>query len=624
MADGYTEVRGRPVGGRGQWLLWLVWLAVAVVGGAALTLAAIGWWAVLEPKDVNGYFEVFVRTVKVLLLSDIYYENELIGGDKFIYLFGPARALGLVASLIVGGRLIVLALGSRLFGFLFRRLTSNHHVIVGDGPAAQEYAAAHNVMFRKGRAIHLASNRLPIAERLATFERRGPLKSQLRRVAAQRANRIVIDEGDDADTWQTAQAAALIYPDIEILAHITDPWIRDQLGRERLGSRLVPFSYAGGAARQVMLAHPPYLLAKALGEKRQHVLIVGFGQVGQAVLREFIVTSLLSGAGKLMMTIVDPRAEGLEKDFRTRHPHLWEQIDARFIQGDFRQNDVTLLRSFQERTAVAGVCAAYVAIDQVRHPLDLAFALRAMTLRERLFNGPIFVCAQHGAGLAQVRGGAGYLTNDSALLESRHDQAMADGRLCNLRVVSFGAWPDAFDGAGMLEPEFDEQARAYHEEYAALSIEQEKARTGAIRKHPTPWRDLQDSVRVSNRRAAAHMRAKAYDAGYDLEGWLSAVRRRQSHELPPAMANMRTDDAGFVERMARLEHMRWMLDRYLDGWAPGEDRSDFFRTRPSFVPFEDLTNDDKEKDITVIKTTRILMEQWSPGKKRRRRRKTRR
>jgi hypothetical protein len=143
-----------------------------------LALAGMGWWNVLQPTNVHGYTEVFTRTIRVLLLSDIYYETDLIGGDKYLHLFRPARALGLVASLIVGGRLIVLALGTRLFGFIFRRFTGNHHVIVGEGPAAHEYAAAHNLMFRKGRAIHLAAKRLPIADRLATFERRGPLRSR--------------------------------------------------------------------------------------------------------------------------------------------------------------------------------------------------------------------------------------------------------------------------------------------------------------------------------------------------------------------------------------------------------------------------------------------------------------
>jgi hypothetical protein len=257
-----------------------------------------------------------------------------------------------------------------------------------------------------------------------------------------------------------------------------------------------------------------------------------------------------------------------------------------------------------------------VAIDQELRPLDMALALRTIAQREKLFQGPIFICAQHGAGLLPVRPGAGNLTSDPQLLEERYKQAMASGVLCNLRVVTFGAWPAAFDGAGMLEPVFDEQARAYHEEYSRLSIEQERANNKAIKDHPQQWRDLNDSLRLANRRAAAHIRAKAFDAGYDLEAWLGQKKYRETHELPPAQASMRIDDPGFVLGMARLEHTRWMLDRYLDGWSLGEKRSDFLRTRPSFVPFEKLSGTEKDKDTVVIRTTRKLMEQWSSGKKR--------
>jgi hypothetical protein len=618
MADGYTEVRGRPVGGQGQWLLWLVWLAVLGTGGTAIALAWMGWSQVLKPDTPEEYGEVAIRSIKVLLLSDIYYDKDLTHPLDPHKLFGIARALGIVASLIVGGRLIVLALGSRFFGFFFRRTTGKHHVVVGDGPAAQEYSSVHNTMFRKGRAIHLSARRLPIADRLATFERRGPLRSQLHYVAAQRATRIVVDEGDDADTWQTAQAAARLYPDTQVLAHITDPWIRDQLSRERLGSRLVPFSFAGGAARQVLLAHPPYLLANALGETRQHILIVGFGQVGQALLREFIVTCVLPDQGQLMITIVDPRAEAVRKDFESRHPHLVKMVDIAFVPGDFRQNELPLLNSIRDRSKIAGICAAYVAIDQVRHPLDMAFALRSMALREKLFQAPIFICAQHGAGLAPVKAGSGNIINNPEVMEERHKQAMAEGILCNLRVVSFGAWPAAFDGAGMLEPEFDEQARRYHTEYERFRIEQERRVKGSILHDVTAWRDLPDGLRVSNRRAAAHMRAKAFVAGYDLETWLAGGKCPDTHELPAAMDKMRTDDPAFVHRMAILEHTRWMLDRFLDGWAPGP-HSNFNRTRTTFVPFEDLPDEDKEKDTVVIETARVLMKEWNTGKKRKKR-----
>ena len=614
MADAYTEVRGRPVGGRGQWVIRLVWLFALATGVAALTLAWLAWATVYPPTTLEVGSENLVRTLKVLLLSDIYYDSDLIG-EKPSHLFAWARALGIITSLTVGGRLIVLALGARLFGFLFRRFTGKHHLIIGDGPAASEYAANHNLMFKKGRAIHLAKARLPIADRLATFERRGPLKDQLRFAAAKRAIRILIDEGDDADTWQTAQQAAKLYPKAEVLAHITDPWIRDQLSHERLEPKLAPFSFAGGAARQVMLAHPPYILARALGEKRQHILIVGFGQVGQAVLREFIVTSLISTGGKLMITVVDPNGHALKQDFEIRHPELVKEIDLCFVQGNFRVNAQPAIDDIRKRAGIAGICAAYVAIDQELRPLDMALALRTIAQREKLFQGPIFICAQHGAGLRQVRPGAGNLTSDPQLLEERYKQAMTSGVLCNLRVVTFGAWPAAFDGAGMLEPVFDEQARAYHEEYTRLSIEQERANNNSVQNPATPWRELNDSMRLANRRAAAHIRAKAFDADFDLDGWLGQQKYRETHELPPAGGKMLTDDPGFVLKMARLEHTRWALDRYLDGWSLGE-RSDFMRTRPSFVPFERLNQTEKEKDTAVIRTTRKLMEQWTSGKKR--------
>ena len=75
-----------------------------------------------------------------------------------------------------------------------------------------EYAASHNRHVQEGARSTSPTRRLPTAQRLATFERRGPLKAQLRHASARRARRIVVDEGDDADTWQTAQVVAQDLP----------------------------------------------------------------------------------------------------------------------------------------------------------------------------------------------------------------------------------------------------------------------------------------------------------------------------------------------------------------------------------------------------------------------------
>lgn len=621
MAGAHAEVSERPVGGRGKLFLRLLVASAVLSGGAALGLAAMGWVVQLgAPSDPREWIDVIVRTVKVLLLSDIYYDGTLT--PKALNWLEPARALGVFASLVIAVRLLALAIGSSAADLIFRFFANKHHVIIGMGPAAMEYAAAHNRMF-KGGAIHLAEERLPTARRLATFERRGPIKNQLRHASSKRARRVVVDEGDDADTWQTAQIVAQECPRAEVLAHIRDPWIRDRLSRDRANTqratpKLAPFSYSGGAARQVMMAHPPYLLAQALAAPVQHILIVGFGQVGQEIAREFIVTCVVPGDAKLMVTVIDPTAqEKLELDFNGRHEELVKHVDFEFISGDFRLADTRpdgLIQRLQKRAAKAPICAVYIAIDQDHKPLGLTFAIRAMALRHNLFIAPLFVCAQHGAGLPPVRHGVGLVGGPVDVQEEREKQATAEGKLCNLRVVSFGSWPAAFDGAGMLEQPFDYQARRYHEEYSRLYADNERKQTGAVTATAKSWAELPDQLRVSNRRAAAHMRTKAFVVGYDLGRWLAADSGyRETHELPPAAASF-SSEADPDPVMSRLEHQRWMLDRFLDGWRPG-GRSDYLRMRKTLVPFDQLDPTEIAKDNTVVETTRALMKEAASGKK---------
>ena len=243
-----------------------------------------------------------------------------------------------------------------------------------------------------------------------------------------------------------------------------------------------------------------------------------------------------------------------------------------------------LIDRLKKRVAKAPICAVYVAIDLEHQPLGLAFAIRAMALRHGLFLAPIFVCAQHGAGLPPVRHGVGLVGGPTDVQEEREKQAVAEGKLCNLRVVSFGSWPAAFDGAGMFEHPYDAQARRYHEEYGRNFASHERRNAGAVtRRAQRRGTTLPDQLRISNRRAAAHMRAKAFVMNYDLGRWLAADNGyRECHELPPAAGAFPAADEPDMA-MAKLEHQRWMLDRFLDGWRPG-GRSDYYRTRQDAHP----------------------------------------
>lgn len=609
MSETQASANGGPVAGRPLVLVAITTLAI-LFGVVALTLAAWGWTyepeVTQDPPLMRG-IDIAVRTVKVLLLSDIYYE-PIEGPLKWP--LELARSLGTASSLLFGVRLLLYAVGSQMHALWFRAQSSDHDVIIGGGPAAVEYARNFQTLFGKSRAIRLAEERAPTMKRLATYARRGSIDNQIRAAVGKRARRVVIDEGDDADTWQIAQAFARACPKAEVLAHITDPWMRDRLSREEGRPGLAAFSYAGGAARQIMLAHPPFLLARKFGAAVQHILIVGFGQVGQSLAREFISTSLIDSDVKMMVTVVDPDAARIEPEFRGRYEGLAGVVDFNFIAGDFRLSSVELMGKIQQRNGLALICAVYVAIDQDSRPLGLAMALREMAAQKGLFGAPIFLCAQHGAGLPTVRQGAGFIERAPADLIKLERRATAENKLCNLRIVSFGSWPDAFDGAGLLEPKFDAQARRFHEQYGKLLAQHAREREPGNEPPPvTPWDILEDQLRVSNRRVASHMRAKASVAGFDLGSWLESEGGCwKTHDLPPAAEYFHIDEPEFMGRMARFEHTRWMLDRYLDGWQYGERRDNHARIRPELVPFDQLDPANVHKDDEVIRTTQTLFD----------------
>jgi voltage-gated potassium channel Kch len=589
MPESATAAGGRPgdAGGGASLLLWFVTLAI---GAAAMAAGGYGWW--LEENAAgrwngnwNDWVDVLVRAVKSLLLSDIYFDGTEPGAALWLE---TSRALGVVFSLLVAGRLIVFAAGSRLAGFMLR-FRSGHDVVIGSGPAAREYAMAAG----KRRITLVASTLRSAPGRIASLRRSGSLRHQLADAGAGHARRILVDEGDDQDTWQTAQAAAKANRGKDVLAYISDPWVLERLDRADPESGLHAFSYAGGVARQVLLAHPPYLLARKFNAPAQHILIVGFGAVGQAVAREFLVTSVAANPERMMITAIDPLMGRLAREFSARHPALADHVDIALLEGDLRVDDAAVEEALAKRMSVAAVCAVYVAVNEASLPLSVGVALKDRAERLGLFRAPIFLCAEHGAGDTPVYHGVGMTGGGN------EDDARRDSLLHDLRITSFGSWSAALDGSGLLEDKIDDHPRQLHEGYR-----KHMAQAGAPAAGPAngPWETLADRYRIANRRTAAHIRAKLDAAGFNLDKWLrDAKGGRASHELPPGAEEMESLSTEKLDTLGALEHRRWMLDRLLNGWSYGPVRDDRARVHPDLKPGRELDEAAKEKDRANVR-----------------------
>jgi hypothetical protein len=63
-----------------------------------------------------------------------------------------------------------------------------------------------------------------------------------------------------------------------------------------------------------------------------------------------------------------------------------------------------------------------------------------------------------------------------------------------------------------------------------------------------------------------------------------------------------------VEILARIEHRRWMAERFLDGWQYGATRNDQQKLHPDLVPWEELDESTREYDRKPVMQIPSLLE----------------
>ena len=64
-----------------------------------------------------------------------------------------------------------------------------------------------------------------------------------------------------------------------------------------------------------------------------------------------------------------------------------------------------------------------------------------------------------------------------------------------------------------------------------------------------------------------------------------------------------TTDKNLAEALAEHVHDTWMQGRLADGWTLGEVRDDAKRTHPCLIPYEELSEEEKDYDRRTSQAT---------------------
>lgn len=63
-----------------------------------------------------------------------------------------------------------------------------------------------------------------------------------------------------------------------------------------------------------------------------------------------------------------------------------------------------------------------------------------------------------------------------------------------------------------------------------------------------------------------------------------------------------------VEALARNVHEVWAAGRLENGWVLGEERNDALKQHPCLVPYEELSEEEKDYDRnTAVQTLKLIM-----------------
>ncbi|MCL4179459.1 MAG: hypothetical protein KJ072_17155, partial [Verrucomicrobia bacterium] len=163
------------------------------------------------------------------------------------------------------------------------------------------------------------------------------------------------------------------------------------------------------------------------------------------------------------------------------------------------------------------------------------------------------------------------------------------------RLIPFGMTEDTCSVEVIRREYHDVLARAIHEQFV-VNRRMDSPRGPDPDAVLAPWRQLTEDLRESNRQQADHIPIKLRAIGCGLADPPSTGE--------PAMS-FTTEE---VEVLARMEHARWIAERWIAGWTYAPRRNVERRENPHLVPWEQLTEEIKGYDRTTVSLIPRLLE----------------
>ena len=342
----------------------------------------------------------------------------------------------------------------------------------------------------------------------------------------------------------------------------------DDFVRRTPGLDVQPFDADRVAAQQLFRAHPLVDLADLRGQRRVHVVVIGWTGFAFAFMEQLARLAPYKDfeAPRVDLLVKHPSEvssalAALQPAFLTRDAPKVVELVPHDLDDESGVPTPQQMETIERNEPTVTAIVVTLGSDDVS-------AAAAMTLRERCnivgrWHAPIFV---------EINGDSRL----TSLLRVTHPDP-AD-RIHPVATIVETCQLEALERS-------ERAARVLHEAYLKT-----REKLGSDENHPSeqPWPMLAQTYRLANRRAVDHLPIKLLSAGFHVSGF--------PLHAPGAIALEESE----IDRLAALEHRSWEIDRLLLGWTAGPGRDERRRIHDAIgVPYREAGRDAGTADAAI-------------------------
>lgn len=524
---------------------------------AALVTGYIGLESYLADRNDPTFLDLLYWDLQLFVMDSVIEEEPLPPLLEFARFAAPAVT---VYTLVDGARLLLATELRRIRA----RESKDHVVVCGTGPAT--IALVERLRESAERIVVISSSpETAWSDRKVihvTGDARNP--ATLRAAGVQRAAVLYACEADSSTNMAIALAAhnlprhgARSLP--AAYALIPDPDLCAALRARRLSltseARLrLDFFNLDELAARVLLERYPIV-------NDRPVVVMGLNTFGSAVLVEIAKRRRLhpSPARRLPVTVIDANAVPSVAALCRRYEFVAD-VCALTPHDAVPDDPATAELLPGETPQRVFVCYA----DQDLALKTALTSLRLWSCRPESLVVRVEQAATFGRAFQDVR--------------------LLEGIAGALRVFSINE--EAGDPRLIGEDLVETLARAIHDHYLIGAAARHE--TPASNPSAVPWDSLPDRLKAPNRHQAEDIGRKLADIG-------CALAPRVEPDLAFAFKEHE------VERLAMMEHDRWLREMYRAGWTWGPVRDPVRRCHPDMESWDKLSDVAKEKDRNAIR-----------------------